>query len=74
MTKSLREQVERSVLDFIPEGKTSAVLGIQEQDGTVRTTTIAGAVRVGDHVKLGGDLSRKWGGKTTGRVMVVGAW
>jgi hypothetical protein len=70
MTKDLREQIERSIASIIPPDKRGAVLAVADGDGM----QLAAATRVGTRWKLGGEVTRKWGGRVAGKVMVVGTW
>ena len=70
VTRPLREQIEAAVARAIPKGKAGVVLGVATEHGM----QLAAAHRIGDRWKLAGEVSRKWGGKVSGQVMVVGSW
>jgi len=70
MTKDLRLQIEASIAKIIPDNKRGAVLAVADGDGM----QFAAAHRVGARWQLAGEVTRKWGGKVAGQVMIVGTW
>jgi hypothetical protein len=70
ITKQTREQIELSVAELIPEGKTLAVLGVADKDG-IAAVVVA---KMGTHWKLQGDFRRAWGGDVSGAVKVIGVY
>jgi hypothetical protein len=70
VTRSLRQQVELAVADLVPAGRRGAVVALAGHEGA----TVTVATKVGDHWRLAGNVSRKWGGDVSGQVVVVGSW
>lgn len=70
VTRLDREAIERALSDLIPAGKTGALIGVATHEGMV----LGVAARVNQTWTVGAEVEKRWGGRVTGRVMVVGAW